>query len=142
MGNPECFAFEGGGARSATACARLVSRSLLLKLDHCRRIAHRDLNICLTSNRCRRIIDVLPYVVMGVGRHRLIEAILSGRADGVSPRQCRYDCEHLTAGQSQIPAAIERGLCDGGRPDTHALSLNEPQDRSVGSASPQCNSTL
>ena len=62
-----------------------------------------------------RIIDVLPNAVIGVGRHRLIE---------VSPRQFRYNCEHLTAGQSHIPAAIQRGLCEGGRPKTRGLRLN------------------
>ena len=89
--------------------------SLLLKLDHWRRVAHRDLDIGLSANRCGRIIDVLPNGVIGVGCHRFIE---------VSPRQSRYDREHLTAGQSHVPAAIERGFCEGGRPKTHCLRLN------------------
>src|SRR5260370_339613 len=42
--------------------------SLLLKLDHWRPIAHRDLDIGLFINRCGRIIDVLPDAVIGVGR--------------------------------------------------------------------------
>jgi hypothetical protein len=57
----------------------------------------------------------LPNGVIGVGCHRFIE---------VSPRQSRYDREHLTAGQSHVPAAIERGFCEGGRPKTHCLRLN------------------
>src|ERR1017187_4225518 len=89
--------------------------SLLLKLDHWCRVAHRDLDIGLLINRCGRIIDVLPNAVISVGRHRLIE---------VSPCQCCYDREHLTAGQSHVPAAIKRGLRECGGPEPRDLCLN------------------
>src|ERR1017187_2355910 len=39
-------------------------------------------------------------------------------------RECCYDREHLTAGQSHVPAAIKRGLCECGGPETRDLCLN------------------
>ena len=56
--------------------------------------------------------------MIGVGRHRLIK---------VSPRQCGYYREHLTAGQSHVSPTVKRRLCKSRRPETRDLHLNHPE---------------
>src|SRR5262249_41978637 len=118
MRNPECLAFEGYATRSATVCARFLSHLLLLELDHWRRVAHRDLDISLSVNWCRRVVNVLPDAMIGVSRHRLME---------VSSRQRRYDRKHFTAGQSHVPPTVKRHLCKGRRPKLRHPHLNHPE---------------
>jgi hypothetical protein len=88
---------------------------LLLELDHGGARPHCDLDVSYLLNGCLTVIHVLPYLMIRVAGHRLVEVATRKRTD--------YG-DHLRRGKAHISTAIERNLGERGRAEPGDLCLD------------------